>query len=578
MRSHQALILWRGLGLLGGLLAGLGMDGAIAQDTPLLLQKTTESAEVTSLSSPDLAAPSAKLFSSVSSDESRVEPTSEALDIQEPVVEGIPDSPRPDLSQPQVVEVNRLSVAWAKSEEATEDEVATETDEEWRSLIRQGDRLWLAGDIAAAEQLYRKAKAPGVVRPASETERPQPFSNPDQLSPEGRVYWREVVEGFEREQESRMMVGLDLLVRQEPDFVPGYVRYAEALLQQERNEEAIAIIEQAVGRMGNVPELVQAQVETLAVSDHLLEASIAARQFALLYPDHPQAAEFGAIADTYLEEFEDDLRDHLRTRAIANILTGTLSFALTGNLYGPLNTLQTTLMLLEGESGMGDTLSNAAARQLPLVEDEMLNAYINDIGQELAALTGRDDFVYEFFIVRHDALNAFALPGGKIFIFSGAILNTETEAELAGLIAHELAHTVLSHGFQMMADATLAGNTLQLLPYGGLLSNLTLLSYSRDMERQADAFGTRLLATAGYAADGLENLMRTLDETGYQAPIEWLSTHPDTDERIRNIGGQIERSDYNRFAFEGLERHEQMQERLRMLLQRFDSDASEATP
>jgi len=433
-----------------------------------------------------------------------------------------------------------------------------------RQLLIEGDRLWLAGRYTEAERLYRKAKEPGTpIRPVEER---QPFSDPAQLSPEGRIYWREAQEGQAQGQTIRMMVGLELLVETQPEFVPGQIRYVEALIEQEQPEEALAAMERAAGQFSNDPDLARAQVVTLARVGHLLEASIAARQFALLYPDQPQATEFGTLAEAYLDEFKDNLREDLTLNAIVNTLTSALSFVVTGNLYAPLTTLQTNLILLEGEDGMGEAFSNQAADQLELVQDEMVQHYVNNVGQRLARMTGRDEFEYEFFVVNNEELNAFALPGGKIFIFAGAILQSNSEAELAGLLAHELAHSVLSHGFELMMESTLAGNTLQLLPYGGIIADLALLRYSRDMERQADAFGTRLLATAGYAADGLHNLMQTLADENPDVIFEWLSTHPDTTERIRSMAEQIQQSRYNIFAFEGIERHEQVQQRLREMM------------
>lgn len=440
-----------------------------------------------------------------------------------------------------------------------------------RELLIEGDRLWEAGHYDEAERLYRKAKSPGeaFLPPADDL---QPFSDPAQLSPEGAVYWREAQEGKERGQDIREMVGLELLVQNQPEFLPGQVQYAEALLARGRAEDALAAMEQVAGRFGSNPEVAQARIIVLAQTGHLLEASIAARQFALIYPNDPLAAEFDARAAEYLDEFKDDLREEMTANAIVNTLTSAISLVLTGNLYGPLTTLQTNLMLLEGEDAMGEAFSNQAADQLDLILDETVVNYVNDIGQRLARMTGRDEFEYEFFVVNNRELNAFALPGGKIFIYAGTILNSNSEAELAGVIAHELAHTVLSHGFELMLDSTLAGNTLQLLPYGGIISDLVLLRYSRDMERQADTFGTRLLATAGYAADGLHTMMETMERENPEMFLEWLSTHPDTDERLRNMAEQIQRNNYNIYAFEGVERHEQVRERLRGLIRQSEEE------
>jgi predicted Zn-dependent protease len=195
-------------------------------------------------------------------------------------------------------------------------------------------------------------------------------------------------------------------------------------------------------------------------------------------------------------------------------------------------------------------------------------AYVQELGEQLSKLSGRDDFEYEFYVIHDKNLNAFALPGGKIFINLGAILHSDTEAELAGLITHELAHTVLSHGFQMVTHGNLIGNMARYVPFGGTLANLLVLNYSREMEQQADVLGTRLLTSAGYAADGLRNLMVKLKEQYGEGSSFWkfMSSHPPTKERIAYIESLIERGGYNRFAYEGVERHQEMRQRAAELL------------
>jgi beta-barrel assembly-enhancing protease len=164
-------------------------------------------------------------------------------------------------------------------------------------------------------------------------------------------------------------------------------------------------------------------------------------------------------------------------------------------------------------------------------------------------------------------LNAFALPGGKVFINAGAIVKTSSEAELAGLLAHELSHTILSHGFQLMTKGNLTFNLAQFIPrVGGLVGNLLTLDYSRDMERQADVLGTRLLASSDYAADGLYNLMVILGKENKNSPPSWLSSHPATKNRVQYLAEQIQENGYNRYAYEGVERHAKVRERVRQLL------------
>ncbi len=110
--------------------------------------------------------------------------------------------------------------------------------------------------------------------------------------------------------------------------------------------------------------------------------------------------------------------------------------------------LQMGRLILQGESGLGKELAQVYKKQLPLVRDKQVVKYVREIGDSLAELMGRDEFKYEFYVVEDDSLNAFALPGGKVFIHTGTILNTNSTAELAGVIAHEIAHAVLSHGFK----------------------------------------------------------------------------------------------------------------------------------
>lgn len=428
-------------------------------------------------------------------------------------------------------------------------------------LLREGDALWQMGLRREAEARYRLAKAP--FDEVDVVEVPPLVTEPEALPPEGQVYWREAEAGRSQNSRPRMESALRLLTQQHPEFVLGHLRYAEVLAAGDRSNEALAVLERAVGLYPDSAELVQARVAALATNGQLVEAAIAARQFALMYPDDPAAAEFEVLAAQHARTFRNRLERDLRAGAIANLLTGALGFALTGNLFGPISSIQTGIALLRGEENVGEAIARRAARQLPLIQDEAVNAYVNDIGQRLAAMTGRSEFEYEFFIIRDRSLNAFALPGGKIFINAGAILKARSEAELAGLIAHELAHTSLSHGFQLAVDANTLGNAFQLIPYGGYAANLLYFNYSRDMERQADAFGTRLLASAGYAADGLHGLMVTLEKQERRvAPFEWLSTHPDTRERQRNIERQIRQNGYNRYAYEGIDRHAAMRLRV----------------
>ena len=104
-----------------------------------------------------------------------------------------------------------------------------------------------------------------------------------------------------------------------------------------------------------------------------------------------------------------------------------------------------------------------------------------------------------------------------------------------------------------MSEGNLTNSVVQYIPYaGGTVSNLIVLNYSRKMERQADVLGTQILASAGYAADGLRNLMVTLNEGKEDLGVlAWLSTHPETQERVHYLEELIVNNGYNRYAYEG---------------------------
>ncbi len=422
--------------------------------------------------------------------------------------------------------------------------------------LAQADQLWLAGDRQAAEQIYRAVKG----APVSTASQPPAFSDPSQLSVAGTVLWRLAQQGQQLQLESAELVPLQMLTSEQPGFIPGQLRYAAALQAYEKPEEAIKALQAAVALYPDQAELLQALVSAHAAQEQWLEAALAARQFAMLQPEHPQAASFQQLADQYFGNYQAALRQQITGNTIANLITGILGYVITGSLFGPLTAIDSTALLLQGEGAIGTTLATQAQDQLPLIISSPLVDYIRSVGNKIAQTSGRTDLKYEFFLVRDDRLNAFALPGGKIFINAGAILKTNSEAELAGLIAHEVAHAALSHGFQLITQGNLLANLTQFLPLGDLATSLVVLNYSRSMEEQADLVGTRLLATAGYAADGLYNLMQALaKERGPRSFLAWLAPHPDTNDRLNYINQMIDRDRYNRYAYEGVTLHAQMQ-------------------
>lgn len=447
----------------------------------------------------------------------------------------------------------------------------TPAERQRRELLIQADALYLSGNIEAAEKLYRQAKDPLWKGRNEAIQSPVALYDPDTIAPAAQVYWREGMMGLEAGLETRSLIPLRLLVEQYPEFIPGHIQLAEALQQYEQTEEALTVLDQAVALYPNEPSLIRAHAQALAGQEQWMEASIAARQFALLNQSVPEAKKFRWMANEYLDEFKSEARTNQWGSAIANVITGTISAVVTGNIFAPISGVSSSIALLQGEERIGEQVANQARRQLPLVHDPDITAYVDDIGQRLAQVAGRDEFEYEFEVVLDDRLNAFALPGGKIFVNAGAIAETESEAELAGLLAHELAHTVLSHGFQLVTEGNLTASLAQYLPFGGTIADLLIMGYSRDMERQADVLGTQILTSAGYAADGLHNLMVTLEEQEEDSPtFSWLSTHPLTDDRVEYTAEVVEERNFNRYQYEGIARHNDIQIEVRALLAKFE--------
>ena len=479
-----------------------------------------------------------------------------------------PEAPAPteeesDNASDETAPTTEDEAAPTAEDEAYDPEAAVVERETWfqRELIIEADRLYRAGDIAAAEELYREAKTFGWRNEDDLEDIPaQPYSDPEQLSAGGAVYWRESARGIEAGRESQTLVPLDLLTTEVPAFIPGHLRYAEQLQTYERPEDAEMVLEKALTLYPYDPDLLSAQIELMMLQEEWIEASIASRQFALLNADHPDADRYAGLADENLDRFKSATNAQIRNNAIANIFTGAAGYLLTGGLYGPFTALNSSIILLQGEKSLGASVADSARKQLPLSQDEELLAYVRGIGNKLAAVAGRDDFDYTFDVVLDRELNAFALPGGKIFVNSGAILDTDSEAELAGLLGHELSHAVLSHGFQMVTKGNLTASLTQYLPLPGLVTNAIVSGYSRQMERQADIVGTQILASGGYAADGMHGLMLALDERyGDRQVVPWMSSHPAPQERVDYLQAIVEDGGYNRYAYEGVLDHETMQ-------------------
>lgn len=203
-----------------------------------------------------------------------------------------------------------------------------------------------------------------------------------------------------------------------------------------------------------------------------------------------------------------------------------------------------------GEIQMGREADPQIVAQLGLVEDEGLQSYVSDLGLRLAAVSERPDLPWTFRVVDDPVVNAFALPGGFIYVTRGIILNFDSEAELAGVLGHEIGHVTARHSVSQMSRQQLQQIGLgvgmifseNVRQFGGLLSagmQLLNLSYSRGDETQSDELGLRYISSLGYDPTAMVGVFEMLAQAGGGSGEgripEWQLTHPYPENRADNI-------------------------------------------
>ena len=216
---------------------------------------------------------------------------------------------------------------------------------------------------------------------------------------------------------------------------------------------------------------------------------------------------------------------------------------------------QLALVSEQQEIAMGREAAQQAAQQIGLYPDERLQSYVSSLGKQLAADSERPNLPWSFQVVDDPSVNAFALPGGFVFVTRGLMTHLTSEAELVSVLGHEIGHVTARHSVEQMSKAQLAqigliaGMVLrpELANYGDLAQtglSLLFLKYSRDDERQADDLGLRYLVRENYDPREMPQVFETLrrvserETQGGRVP-GWLSTHPTPEDRIQRISSQV---------------------------------------
>jgi Zn-dependent protease with chaperone function len=206
---------------------------------------------------------------------------------------------------------------------------------------------------------------------------------------------------------------------------------------------------------------------------------------------------------------------------------------------------------------LGRKLSRDAERQLPMLNNARVDDYVNRLGHRLDAYIPQwaPAYPFQYKVVNSSEINAFALPGGFVYVNRGVIEAADNEAQLAGVMAHETSHVILRHGTNQASKAYLAQAPLSVL--GGMMGssvgslmaqlgtgfalNSVFLRYSRNDETQADVMGAQILHDAGYDPRAMAQFFEKIQAESKNRPVEFFSDHPNPDHRIGRVDEEVDR-------------------------------------
>ena len=257
----------------------------------------------------------------------------------------------------------------------------------------------------------------------------------------------------------------------------------------------------------------------------------------------------GALAT--LHQTESVMRIPLHTVGFAT-LSIAMALTLSSCATSGVNRGDFNLISIDEEWQLGQQLHAEISRQLPLVNDAATLSFINRIGQRIVNETEMANLPWEFHVVADPSINAFNIPGGHVYVHTGLIQQVDDVAELAGVMGHEIAHGVARHATERLTKAygIQLGAGVLLGQDPGIISQIVaqivgqgaIAKFSRDDERESDDLGVRYLYNARYDPDGMVDLFRKLIAQRQSSPsrvTQFFSTHPLTEERIRNVQQEI---------------------------------------
>jgi predicted Zn-dependent protease len=252
------------------------------------------------------------------------------------------------------------------------------------------------------------------------------------------------------------------------------------------------------------------------------------------------------------------LRTRLSQLLLATLLAAGTVAPTTGCSRNPATgDLQFNILSAEQEIAMGNQYApqfkQEGGGEIP---DTTIRNYVSELGHELAELSERPDLPWEFTVLDSEIVNAFALPGGKVFFTRGLLSKMNNEAQLVGVLGHEIGHVTAQHAGQQISRQLALAGIVAGIGYAteediwpilaGTGAQLYGLQYGRSHESQSDVLGVRYMVRAGYDPQALVQVMEIFKaEAGGSHPPEFLSTHPLPDTRINELQELIE----NEYAY-----------------------------
>jgi predicted Zn-dependent protease len=249
------------------------------------------------------------------------------------------------------------------------------------------------------------------------------------------------------------------------------------------------------------------------------------------------------------------VRPHITKTALFTALAVTLVACATNPATGD---KEFSLMSEAQEVQLGQEMDGQVKREMGAYNDAELQRYVSQVGQRLARASERPNLPWQFSVIDEPAVNAFALPGGYIYITRGILAFLHDEEQMAGVLGHEIGHVTARHSAQQYTKATSAGLGLTLLsifvpearPLQGAAETalgVLFLKYGRDDELQADRLGAQYTAKTGWDPRGVAGMLRTLERldvaSGSRKGVpNWLSTHPAPGDRVQQVLAFIEQN------------------------------------